>query len=84
MNLKYKEDTFIAEQLNKVKNIVNQLTSMKISLDDELQSLSSIYDSWETLVVSLSNSTPDDKVSVSTITSHVLNEEARQQSLGTS
>jgi len=39
VNLKYKEESFIVEHLSKVKNIVNQLISMKVSLDDGLQAL---------------------------------------------
>lgn len=57
VNLKYKEGTSIAEHLNEMQSIVNQLSSMKMALDDELQALlllSSLPESWETLVVSLS------------------------------
>jgi len=42
--------------------MVNQLTTMEILLDDELLALlllSSLLDSWETLVVSLSNFVPN-------------------------
>ena len=39
VNLKYNDDSFVAEHLNEVKNIVNELASMKVSLDDELQAL---------------------------------------------
>ena len=67
MNLKFKDGGSVAEHMNEVSNIVNQLSAMKMVLDDELQALlllSSLPDSWETLVVSLSNSTPHEKVSM--------------------
>ena len=78
MNLKYKESSSVVEHLNEVKNIVNQLASMRVSLDDELQALlllSFLHDSWETFVVLLSNSTPDRKVFMITVTSSLLNKE---------
>ncbi|KAJ8476439.1 hypothetical protein OPV22_020166 [Ensete ventricosum] len=87
MNLKYKEGTSIPEHLNEIQSITNQLSSMKISLDDELQALlllSSLPESWETLVVSLSNSAPDDIVTMSQVTNNLLNEELRRKNSATS
>ena len=58
VNLKYKEGGSVAEHLNDMKSIVNQLASMKIVFDDELQALivlSSLLESWKTLVVTVSN-----------------------------
>ena len=72
MNLKYKEGDSIADHLNKVKNIINQLAFMKVSLNDELQALlllSSLAARRKTLVVLLNNSVPDGKVSVSMVIS---------------
>ena len=72
MNLKYKGGDSIADHFNKVKNIINQLAFMKVSLNDKLQALlllSSLADSWRTLVVLLNNSVPDGKVSVSMVIS---------------
>ncbi|CAL9121196.1 unnamed protein product, partial [Musa textilis] len=82
VNLKYKEGASIAEHLNEIQSITNQLSSMKMSLDDELQALlllSSLPESWETLVVSLSNSAPDGIVTMSQVTSSLLNEELRRK-----
>ena len=81
MNLKYKEGASIAEHLNEMQSITNQLSSMKISLNDELQALlllSSLPESWETLVVSLSNSAPD-VVTMSQVTSSLLNKELKRK-----
>ncbi|KAL6211098.1 hypothetical protein ACLB2K_016326 [Fragaria x ananassa] len=51
VNLKYKGETSINEHLNEMQSIVNQLSSMNMALDDELQALillSSLPDLWET------------------------------------
>ena len=80
VNSKYKEGTPIAKHLNEIKSIVNQLAAMKITFDDELQALlllSSLPESWETLVVTVSNSAPDGVVTMSQVTSSLLNEETR-------
>ena len=83
VNLKYKDGGSVAEHLNDMKNIVNQLASMKIVFDDELQALmllSSLPESWETLVVTVSNSASDGVVTMSQVTSSLLNEETRRKS----
>lgn len=67
VNLKFKEEGSIAEHLNVIQNIVNQLISMKMVLEDELRALlllSSFPDSWETLVVSLSDCALDGVVTM--------------------
>ena len=87
INLKYKEGSYIPEHLNEMKGIVNQLASMKIVFDDELQALmllSSLPESWETLVVTVSNSAPDGVVTMGQVTSSLLNEETRRKSAGSS
>uniref|UniRef100_A0A2N9FLT3 Integrase catalytic domain-containing protein n=1 Tax=Fagus sylvatica TaxID=28930 RepID=A0A2N9FLT3_FAGSY len=61
-HLKLKEGRSVAEHLSEFQDLVNQLTRMNLMEDDELQALlllSSLPDSWETLVVSLSNSAPN-------------------------
>ena len=87
VNLKYKNGSPIPEHLNEIKSSVNQLASMKIVFDDELQALmllSSLPESWETLVVTVSNSTPDGVVTMDQVTSSLLNEETRRKSAGSS
>ena len=62
MNLKIKEGKSIARHFSEFQDLVNQMVTMKLVIDDELQVLlllSSLPDSWETLIVSLSNSTPN-------------------------
>ena len=59
---------------------------MNISLEDELQALfilSLFPESWETLVVSLSNSAPNGVVSMEQVTMSILNEELRRRNAGT-
>ena len=83
VNLKFKDDGSVAEHMNEVSNIVNQLSAMKMVLDDELQALlllSSLPDSWETLVVSLSSSAPDRKVFMEQVMSCLFNKETRRKS----
>ena len=78
VNVNYKEAFTIAKYLNEFQSVVNQLLSMKISPEDELQALlllSSLPDSWKTLMVSLSNLTPKDIMSMSFVTSSLLNKE---------
>ena len=58
---------------------------MKINLDDEVQALlllSSLPDSWNTLVVSLSNSALDGKLTPEMVKNSMLNEEARRKEKG--
>lgn len=56
---------------------------MKTTLDDKLQALLlliSLLDSWETLMISLSNLAHDDIVTMDIVTSTLLNEEVRRKS----
>ena len=83
MNLKYVEESSIAEHLNQIQKIVTQLATMKMTLDGELQTLlffSSLPDSWKTLIVFLSNLAPDGVVTMDIITFALLNEEVRRKS----
>ncbi|VFQ60569.1 unnamed protein product [Cuscuta campestris] len=77
----------VVEHLNDFQGLINQLSSMKLVLDDELQVLlllSSLPESWETLVVSLSNSAPEGKLTMDVVKSSLLNEEARRRDLSSS
>lgn len=56
-------------------------------LDDKLQALlllSSFTKSWETLVVSLSNYTLDEELTLSQMKENMFNEEARREDIGSS
>ena len=59
VNLKYKDANSVVEHLGNIQELLNELSTMKLELDDEvhvLLLLSSLLDSWETLMVSLNNS----------------------------
>ena len=67
ITLKYKEGRNIIEHTSEFQELVDPLTTMKIILDDELQALfllSSLPDSWETLVVLVNNSAPNEKLTL--------------------
>ena len=79
VNLKYKEGCSITEHTSEFQGLVDQLTTMKIILDDELQALlllSSLPDSWKTLVVSVNNSVPNGKSTLGMVTYRLRNEES--------
>ena len=51
-----------------------------MNIDDELQTLillSSLPESWDTLVVTLSNSAPNGKLIMDNVTNSLLNEESK-------
>ncbi|CAL5325493.1 unnamed protein product [Camellia sinensis] len=63
---------------------ISKLASIKMELEDEMQALlllSSLPDSWETLVVSLSNSAPEGKLTMGMVTDALFNEEARKKEM---
>ncbi|WVZ00881.1 hypothetical protein V8G54_026950 [Vigna mungo] len=87
VKLEYSDDQNMIEYLNTFKGIVNQLMKADMKIDDELQALlllSSLPESWDTLVVTLSNSAPDGKLSLDNITDSLLNEESRRKERGSS
>ncbi|VFQ90233.1 unnamed protein product [Cuscuta campestris] len=87
VKLDYRDGHSVVEHLNDFQGLINQLSSMKLVLDDEFQALlllSSLPESWETLVVSLSNSAPEGKLTMDVVKSSLLNEEARRRDLSSS
>ncbi|GFZ21721.1 hypothetical protein Acr_29g0008830 [Actinidia rufa] len=82
VNLNLQRETTVAEHMSEFQNLVNQLTSVDLQFDDEMQALlllSSLPESWETLVVSLSNSAPNGKLTTSMVIDALFNEEARRR-----
>ncbi|CAN1310533.1 Retrovirus-related Pol polyprotein from transposon TNT 1-94 [Linum perenne] len=75
VNLKYKDGHSVPEHLSDFQGLVNQLTTMK---------LNSLPDSWETLVVSLSNSTPNGTMTMDIVKDSMINEKIRRKELGIS
>ena len=69
-------------RINSFQGIVNKLVAMKMNIDDEMQApllLSSLHDSYETLVVTVSNSTPNGILTMESVKDSLLNEEARRK-----
>ncbi|CAA0814545.1 Unknown protein [Striga hermonthica] len=86
VNMKLKNETSVAEHTSEFQSLVNQLSCVEVPLGDEMQSLlllSSLPDSWETLVVTLSNSASNGKLSMSVVKDALFNEEARRKDMGT-
>ena len=87
VNLKYKDGDSVTEHLSNFQGLLNELFTMKLELDDEVQALlllSSLPDSWKTLVVSLSNSTPNGVITINMVKDNMFNEETRRKELGIS
>lgn len=85
VNLKYRDGKSMTEHTSDFQGLVNQLASMKMTLEDELQALlllSSLPDSWETLVVSLSTSAPGGKLTMEMVKESLMSEEARRKEKG--
>ena len=82
VKMEYKDGQSMIEHLNNFKGLVNQLSKVDMELDDKLQAillLTSRLESWDTLVVTLSNSAPDEKLTMDTVCDSLLNEEARRK-----
>jgi hypothetical protein len=80
--LEYRDGSSVIEHWNVFQCHINQLSTMKINFEDEVQALlllSSMPDSWNTLVVSVSNSAPDGKLTLEMVKNRMLNEEARKK-----
>ncbi|TNV99285.1 hypothetical protein C5H24_12350, partial [Xylella fastidiosa] len=70
VNLKLRVGDSVAGHSSEFQNLVNQLSNVGLKFDDELQALlllSSLPDNWETLVVSLSNSAPEGKLTMAMV-----------------
>jgi len=80
VKLEYMDGYNMIEYLNTFKGIVNKLKKIYMNIDDELQTfllLSSFPESWDTLVVTLSNSAPNGKLIMDNVTNSLLNEESK-------
>ena len=85
VNLKYRDGRSVTEHLSDFQGLINLLTNMKMVIDDELQALmllSYLPDSWDTLIVSLSNSAPQGVLTLDIVKDSMFNEEARRKEQG--
>ena len=83
VRLRYQDASSMDEHVNAFQGLIIQMVSLEIPLANEVLALlllGSLLDSWETLVVTLSNSTPQGKhLTLDKLKSSLLNEEARRK-----
>ncbi|KAK8705155.1 hypothetical protein V6N13_048763 [Hibiscus sabdariffa] len=85
VKLEYNDGQNMIEHLNTFKGILNQISKIEMKIYDELQALlllSFLPESWDILVVTLSNSTPIGKLITDTVSDSLMNEEARRKERG--
>ena len=81
MNLRYRESALVTDHVNAFQGIINQLSLLGISFEDEVRALlllGSLPDTWDTLKDTFCNSAPNGVVTCNLIKIKVLNEEARR------
>ncbi|KAE8664146.1 Serine-threonine protein kinase [Hibiscus syriacus] len=84
-NLMMAEEASVAQHLNKLNTITTQLSSMEIEFDDEVRALiilSSLQDSWNTNVTTVSSSSENSKLKFDDIRDLVLSEEIQRRESG--
>lgn len=82
MRLIYNENQSMSKHLSNFQDMVNQLASAKITFEDEILALllmGTLPDSFETLVITLSNSAPGGKISLESVKEALMNEEVRRK-----
>ncbi|RVX10708.1 Retrovirus-related Pol polyprotein from transposon TNT 1-94 [Vitis vinifera] len=85
LNLKMVENASIAQHLNEFNTITNQLSSIEIDFDDEIRALivlASLPNSWEAMMMVVSNSTGKEKLKYNDIRDLILAEEIRRRYAG--
>ncbi|MCO5563775.1 hypothetical protein L7F22_017423 [Adiantum nelumboides] len=84
MHLSMKEGSSVSSHLNEFNALYSQLTSKGLNFDDEMKAiflLCSLPASWDTFNTTISNSTHGGKLAFGDVTSALLTEEIRCQSL---
>jgi hypothetical protein len=79
--MRYKERTLIADHVNEFHGIINQLSSLGITFEDEVRALlllGSLPDNWETFEVTVLNFAPNGVVTWNLVKTKILNEESRK------
>ena len=81
-NLKMAENVSIAQHLNEFNTITNQLSSVEVDFDDEIRALiilAILPNSWEAMMMVVSNSTGKKKLKYNDIRDLILAEEIRRR-----
>ena len=84
-NMKMTNNGRVAEHLNNFNTVTSQLESVDIKFDDEVRALlilAGLPDSWDNLVMAVSNSSGSSKLKYDDVVSIILNEELRRKSSG--
>ncbi|MCO5603832.1 hypothetical protein L7F22_057985 [Adiantum nelumboides] len=84
MHLSMKEGSSVSSHLNEFNALYSQLTSKGLNFDDEMKYiflLCSLPESWDTFNTAISNSTHGGKLAFGDVTSALLTEKIRRQSL---
>ena len=84
--MKLRNEKSVAEHTSEFQNLINQLNSVEMTFDTEVQALlllSSLPDNWETLVVSLGDSAPNGKLTTVLVKDALFSEEARRKEMET-
>ena len=72
----------MTEHLNNFQGLINQVATLNVNLDDEVQVLllcSSLMDSWETMVIIVNNSGSNSVLTMNTTNETVMNEELKRK-----
>ncbi|MCO5611719.1 hypothetical protein L7F22_065977 [Adiantum nelumboides] len=84
MRLSMKEGSSVSSHLNEFNSLYSQLTSKGLNFNDEMKAIFLLFSlpaSWDTFNTTMSNSTHGGKLAFSVVTSALLTEEIRRQSL---
>ena len=84
-NLRMTEGASVAQHLNELNTITTQLSSVEIEFDDEVRGLillSSLPDSWNATVTTVSSSSGNSKLKFDDVRDLVLSEEIRRRESG--
>ena len=76
------ENALVAQHLNEFNTITNQLSSVEIDFDDKIRALiilASLPNSWEAMMMVVSNSTRKEKLKYNDIRDLILVEEIRRR-----
>jgi hypothetical protein len=85
-NMKMSEGVFVADNLNEFNTVNKQLSSVKVDFDDEVRDiliLCSLQESWNGLVMAVSNSiSGSNTLKFNDVVGVILSEEMRRKSTG--
>ncbi|KAK2971084.1 hypothetical protein RJ640_022639 [Escallonia rubra] len=84
-NMMMSENGSVVDHLNDFNDVTNQLEFVDSNFDDEIRALlflCSLLDSWNNLVMTMSNSTISGTLTLNDVVSSVMNDEMRRKTIG--